>query len=68
MKRKREVTVDEIERHYAINDKQEKKKAATFSKCHFESFQLTSDHNSLSSILGCADALFSAQLKTILCC
>lgn len=47
--------------HY---DKQDKKKAATFSKCHFGNFQLTSDHNSLSSTLGCVDALFSAQLKT----
>lgn len=51
--------------HY---DKQEKKKAATFSKCHFGNFQLTSDHNSLSATLGCTDALFSAQLKTMLWC
>lgn len=55
----------ETSSHY---DKQERKKAATFSKCHFGNFQLNSDNNSLSSTLGCLDALFSAQLKTILWC
>lgn len=45
-----------MERHYPIminTKKRKKKKAATFSKCHFGSFQLTSDHNSLSFTIGC---------------
>lgn len=46
--------------HY---DKQEKKKAATFPKCHFGNFQLTSDHNSLSSTLCFTEKNLSPFLK-----
>lgn len=60
---RREVTVHKIERQYPIMVNKRKKKEATFSKCHFGNFQLTSGHNSLSSTFSCKDALFSAPIK-----
>lgn len=65
MKRE-QLQVHGMEIHYPIMinmEKKKKKKAAAFSKCHFGSFHLTSDHKSLSFTLGCTDVYSQPKKK-----